>query len=257
MRIAVCVAAVPNPDNVKWDRFRQLLDVQDAEPVLNPIDRHALELAAGFAKQIGSTFDALCAGFGASAALREAAVFGADRLIAIADEALESADEAGIAAALAAALKHGGGVDVVFCGASTASFGGGALPGILSARLESGLFVDALGTEISDGSPWITVLGADAIWKVHPVLPAVVTAAPFGIKVRAISPLLLMRAAKKPIETVSLADVGCASPLPTTGAVDGGVESARGKKAMEVVEGGDAAARAITLVAALREKQAV
>src|SRR5215472_19136226 len=100
MRIVACVAAVPHPDKVKWDRFRQLLDTQDAEPVLNPVDRHALELAANLAKQTNSAFDAMCAGAGASAALREAAVFGANRLIAIADDALESADETGIAAAL-------------------------------------------------------------------------------------------------------------------------------------------------------------
>ena len=58
VRIAVCVAAVPHPDKVKWDRFRQLLDVQDAEPVLNPADRFALELAAQLAKASQRAFDA-------------------------------------------------------------------------------------------------------------------------------------------------------------------------------------------------------
>jgi len=257
MRIAVCVAAVPNPANIKWDRFRQLLDTQDADPVLNPIDRHALELAAGLAKQTGSSFDAVCAGFGASAALREAAVFGATRLVALTDSALEGADEAGIAAALAGAIGHIGGADVVFCGASTASYGSGAVPGFLSARLEGGLYADALGTEIVDDRLSITVLGADALWNIRPALPAVITAAPFGIKVRAVSPLLLVKAAKKAIESLTLSDVGCSVPLPSTGAIDGPLESARAKKGMEVVEGFDAATRAITLVAALRDKRAV
>jgi len=257
MRIAVCVAAVPNPANIKWDRFRQLLDTQDAEPVLNPIDRHALELAAVLAKETDSSFDAVCAGFGASAALREAAVFGARRLVALADEALEAADEAGIAAALAAAIGHIGGADVVFCGASTASFGSGAVPGLLSARLEGGLYVDALGAQTIDDRLCVAVLGADVLWNIRPALPAVVSAAPYGIKVRALSPLLLIKASKKPIESLSLADVGCIGPLPTIGAVDGPLESARAKKGMEIVEGFDAATRAITLVAALRDKRAV
>jgi len=257
MRIAVCVAAVPNPDNVKWDRFRQLLDTQDAEPVLNPVDRHALELAAGLAKLTGSSFDAVCAGFGASAALREAAVFGAGRLIALADNALEGADEAGIAAALSAAIAHIGGADVVFCGASTASYGSGAVPGLLSARLDAGLYVDALGTEMIDDRISVTVLGADTLWNVRPALPTVIAAAPYGIKVRAISPLLLIKASKKPIESLTLAEIGCGVPLPSSGAVDATIESARSKKSMDVVDGPDAATRAITLVAALRDKRAV
>jgi electron transfer flavoprotein alpha/beta subunit len=257
MRIAVCVAAVPNPDKVKWDRFRSLLDVQEAEPVLNPVDRHALELASALAKQTGSTFTAICAGAGASAALREAAAFGAERLIAIADDALETADEAGIAAALAAAIGHIGGAVVVFCGASTASLGSGAVPGYLSARLESGLSVDALGTDIVEDALWITMLGGDGLWKARAAFPTVVTAAPYGIKVRAISPILLMKSAKKASESVTLADIGCQVPLPSTGADEGPLESNRGKKGMEVVDGDEAAARAITVIAALRERLAV
>jgi electron transfer flavoprotein beta subunit len=184
-------------------------------------------------------------------------VFGAGRLIALADDALEGADEAGIAAALAAALVHLGGADVVFCGASTASYGSGAVPGLLSARLNAGLYVDALGTEMIDDRLSIAVLGADSLWNVRPALPAVIAAAPYGIKVRAVSPLLLIKASKKTIESLTLADVGCDVPLPSTGAADGTIESARTKKSMEIVEGSDAAARAITLVAALRDKHAV
>jgi len=257
MRIVACVAAVPNPGNVKWDRLRKLLDLQDAEPVLNPVDRHALELAAAYAKQTGSTFHAVCAGAGASAALREAAVFGADRLIAVADDQLETADEAGIAAALSSTIEHLGGADVVFCGASTASYGSGAVPGYLSARLETGLAVDALGTEVVDDSTWLTMLGGDGLWKNRVAPPTVIVAAPYGIRVRAVSPLLLMRASKKSVETVTLADIKCELPLPSASVIDASLESNRGKKGMEVVEGDDASSRALTLVGALRDRQAV
>lgn len=256
LRIVACVAAVPHPGKVKWDRFRQLLDTQDAEPVLNPVDRHALELAASLAKQTDSTFDAICAGIGASTALREAAVFGANRLIAIANDALETADESGVAAALAAAVRHAGGADVVFCGSSTASVGSGAVPGLLSSHLDAGLLADALATETGEGRTIATVLAPSGLWRTALRPPIVVTAAPFGIKVRVISPLLLMRAAKKAIEAVSLADIGCGS-LPWSGAADGGYEATRTKKAMEVVEGADARERASNLVSALRERLAL
>ena len=257
MKIVVCVAAVPNPDKIRWDRLRQVLDLQDAEPVLNPVDRNALELAAALAKQTGSAFDAICADAGASAALREAAVFGADRMIAVEDDALEAADATGVAAALAATIAHVGGADIVFCGASTASFAEGAVPGYLSALLRGGLVVDALGVEFADDRLSVNALDGDGISRLVTSIPAVVVAAPFGIRVRAVSPVLLMKAAKKAQQTLTLADVGCQVPLATTGAVEGPLESDRGKKAMEVVDGDDAATRARALIASLRDRQAV
>ena len=257
MRIAVCVAAVPHPDKVKWDRFRQLLDVQDAEPVLNPADRLALELAAQLSKAAGTTFDAYGAGAGASAALREAAAFGAQRLIAISDPALENADEAGIAAALAAAIETSGGADAIVCGAATASAGTGSVPGYLAAFSKAGLRAGVVSvTSASDGLD-VRVTDGTALVATTAATPVVLAAAPFGISARTLSPILLMRASKKPIEELSLAGARAPSPLPTTGAIDGPLESNRKKRANEIVEGPDAEARAITLVAALRERQLV
>ena len=257
MRIVACVAAVPNPEKVKWDRFRQLLDLQEAEPVLNPADKNALELAAALAKQAGATFDAICAGPGASAALREAAVFGADGLVALEGEALESADEAGVAAALSAAIKHRGGADVIFCGPSTTAHGTGAVPGILSALLKTSTRVDVLGVEHAGETLRLTTLCDAQVCRITAAPPLVVVAAPYGIKVRTVSPLLLMKAAKRVPTLLSLDEIGCPLPLPTTGAVDGPLESARGRHIGEIIDGPDAASRAISLVAALREKQAI
>jgi len=261
-RIAVCVAAVPNPDKVKWDRFRQLLDVQDAEPVLNPADRGALELAAQLAQRDGSSFEAFCAGPGASAALREAAGFGASRLVVITDPALENADEAGIAAALAGAIQRAGSADVVLCGATTSSYGSGAVPGYLSAFLKTGLFVDAVAIEPEGDGLHVTSIVDPSLVRVRATRPVVVAAAPYGIKTRVVSPILLMRAAKKPIEELTLADVSdgrmnSTAALPMSGAVDAPFESNRKKRLNESVDGPDAASRAITLVAALRGRNLV
>ena len=254
MRLAVCVAAVPNPAKVKWDRFRQLLDVQDAEPVLNPADRNALELAASLAKATGTTFDVYCAGLGASAALREAAVFGADRLVAIGDPRLESADEAGIAAALSDSIRHDGGADVVFCGAATASLGSGAVPGYLSSSLEAGLRSDVVDVRADGDALSVVLIDGPSLVRSDAATPLVIAAARYGIQVRAVSPILLMRASKKPIEEVLL---DYPAPLPSTGATDGPLESNRKRRLNETVDGPDVTARAITLVSALRERQLV
>jgi electron transfer flavoprotein beta subunit len=257
VRIAVCVAAVPHPDKVKWDRFRQLLDVQDAEPVLNPADRLALELAALLAKAADATFDAYSAGAGASAALREAAAFGAQRLVAVSDAALERADEAGIAAALAAAISKSGGADAIVCGAATASNGSGAVPGYLSAFADAGLRAGVISAQPSGDLLDVTAIDGPALIRTTTAVPVVLAAAPYGINARTLSPILLMRASKKPIEELSLADAGAPTPLPTSGALDGPLESNRKKRANEVIEGSDAQTRAITLVAALRERQLI
>jgi electron transfer flavoprotein beta subunit len=247
VRIAVCVTAVPNPEKVAWDRFRQVLDLQDAEPVLNPLDRNALELAGQLAKKTSSTFFAISAGPGASSALREAAVFGADPLIALGDPLLEQADERGVAAALAAAIRHAGSADVVFCGASSASFGSGAMPGFLSAYLEVGLLSGVIDIATDDNGVSVTSIGTTSLVRSSATPPVVLAAAPYGIAVRTISPLLLMRAAKKPIVDLTLAGIGAPNPLPSSGVLDGPPEATRKKRANETVD-------AITLVAALRDR---
>jgi electron transfer flavoprotein beta subunit len=261
VRIAVCVAAVPNPDKVKWDRFRQLLDLQDAEPVLNPADRNALELAAQLAKSSGDTFDVYSAGPGASAALREAAVFGAQRLIAISDSLLESADEAGVAAVLDAAISKDG-ADVVVCGPQTTSYGSGSVAGYLSAALAAGLRADVVALESEGPQLRVTQIDGASLVRSNASTPLVVAAAPYGIATRTVSPILLMRASKKPVEELTLSDVSdgrinSISNMPSTGVTDGPLESNRKKRANEIVDGPDAAARAITLVGALRDRQLV
>ncbi len=252
-RIVACVTAVPDPEKIAWDRFRQLLDTQDAEPVLNAADRNALEIAAALAKSRGATFDAIAVGAGASSALRAAAVFGAARLLHVTGDGIdEAADAAGIAAILDGAIAHTGGADIVTCGDATSSYGSGAVPGYLSASLGAQLLVGVVETEMTGGLRATLIRGVTTVSvAVRP--PAVIVAAPYGITVRTISPLLLMRAAKRPIETIALATLDLA-PLPTTGAGDGPLQGASGRRSAERIEGVDAGARAATLAAALRER---
>jgi electron transfer flavoprotein beta subunit len=262
LRVAVCVAAVPNPDKVKWDRFRQLLDLQDAEFVLNPPDRGALELAAQFSKASGSTSDAYSAGAGATNALREAAVFGAGRLIAVDDASLANADAAEIASVLAAAIAKDGGADLVMCGAATTAFASGAVPGFLSVLLNAGLRADVVGIEPNDNGVTITSICGPMLERTFTAVPLVVSAAAYGIETRAVSPILLVRASRKPVDVLSASDLSEAraalSAAPTTtGAADGPLESSRKRRLNEVVDGADPAARAITLASALRERQLV
>lgn len=256
MRIVACVAAVPDPAKVAWDRMRQALDLQAAEPVLNPADRGALELAARLAAAAGATFDALSAGSGARSALREAAAFGASELRALEDPALNDADEAGFATALSAAMRVLR-ADVVFCGAATSSFGSGSVPGRIAAELGFQIAVDALTVEPREGGIRITCVGRSEVRFDELSFPAVIVAAPFGISVRALSPIALVKASKKAVLTTDLAGVGGPLSLPRTAAAIGGLESNRTRRAAAVVEGADAPSRAAALLGVLREKHAI
>jgi electron transfer flavoprotein alpha/beta subunit len=161
-------------------------------------------------------------------------------------------DHASVAAALSAIIKHDGGADVVFCGAATSSLGSGAVPGYLSAMLEAGLRSDVVEVHVEGDALSVALIDGDTLMRSTAAAPLVIAAALYGINVRAVSPILLMRVSKKPIEEMSLA-----APLPSTGAIDEPLESNRKRRLNEMVEGPDAAARAVTLVSALRERQLV
>ncbi|HEV2909431.1 MAG TPA: hypothetical protein VGX02_09165, partial [Candidatus Eremiobacteraceae bacterium] len=191
-----------------------------------------------------------------------AAVFGAQRLIAISDSLLESADEAGVAAALATAISKDGGADVVVCGPQTTSYGSGSVAGYLSAALGAGLRADVVGLENDGAALRVMQIDGPSLVRSNASLPLVLAAAQYGIATRTVSPVLLMRASKKTVQELTLADasdgrINSTATIPTTGVADGPLESNRKKRANEIVDGPDAAARAITLVGALRDRQLV
>lgn len=264
MRVVACVAAVPKPAAVKWDRFRGLLDTQDAEPVLNPADRNALELAARLAdphvgpdRSSPSTFTLISAGFDAGAALREGAAFGATRLIALDDLGLADADENGIAAALAAAISHIGGADAVFCGAATSSYGSGAVGGLIAAHLNAHVVAAVVNVARCEAGIQADRLSGRAVLRRVIAPPVVIVASAYGVQVRAIAPMTALRAGRKALETLSLADLNIAAPLPASGAVEIGLSPTRGKRAGETFAGDSAVGAAQSLVGALRERQAI
>ena len=148
------------------------------------------------------------------------------------------------------------------CGAATSSYGRGAVPGYLSAFLKAGLRADAIVLEPSEGGVGVTSISGPSLVRANASFPAIIIAAPYGIAVRTISPILLMRGAKKPVETIGLAALASAlpspsGPLPSTGASNGPLESNRKRRLNEAIDGPDASARAITLVSALRERELV
>lgn len=210
MKIVVLVKEVPDTWAERSLNFETGLAERDAsERVLDEIVERSLEFAISFAaKHEGTEVVALSmASEEATASLRKALAMGADRGVLIADESLVGADFTLTAEVLAAALKHEG-FDLVVTGDQSTDGAGGMMPAALAELLDiaqltrlSTVDVDGsrvTGTRVSDR---VTLtLGAD--------LPAIISVTERFPDARFPNFKGIMAAKKKPLDVLSLADLG-------------------------------------------------
>jgi electron transfer flavoprotein beta subunit len=139
VRIVVCVKQVYDPKTVKISRSREDLDLREAELIMNPADKYALEAALRLRDARGGEVIALTVGQPESEdVVREAIAFGADRGLLV--DAEGSGDAPGLAGSVVtrlatAAVERLGGVDLVLTGAMGGMNGTGGLAPRLAAAL--------------------------------------------------------------------------------------------------------------------------
>ncbi len=116
MKIVVCLKQVPDTTAVKIDPKTGTL-IRDGVPsIINPEDKHALEVALQLKDNNGAEVTVLSMGPPqAKSALREALCMGADKAILITDRAFAGADTLATSKALAGALKKLE-YDIIFAG---------------------------------------------------------------------------------------------------------------------------------------------
>ena len=86
MRIAVCLKQVPDTTEIKIDPVKNTLIRKGVPSIMNPYDRHALEMALQLKDEIGAEVVVLTMGPSqASAILEEAHAMGADEGYLITD----------------------------------------------------------------------------------------------------------------------------------------------------------------------------
>lgn len=121
IQIAVLVKPVPDPkrwEKLKLDPETMLLARGEVPPVINPLDRNAIEAALSLKAALGGTVTALTmAPPDGEEQLREALAMGCDRGCLLTDRAFAGADTLATARVLAAAVRKLGKVDLVLCGA--------------------------------------------------------------------------------------------------------------------------------------------
>lgn len=117
MRIAVCLKQVPDTTEIKIDPVKNTLIRKGVPSIMNPYDRHALELALQLKDQTGAEVVALTMGPSqASAILEEAYALGADNTYLITDRKFGGSDTFATSHILCAAINALGPFDLVLGG---------------------------------------------------------------------------------------------------------------------------------------------
>ena len=209
MNIVVCVKQVPDTGSERTLRLADsTVDREGTDALINVLDEYAIEEGLRLAEAHGGEVTILSMGPPrASESIRKALSMGADKAVHIVDDGLAGSDAAATSEAIAAALGRIG-FDLVILGSESTDARMGVLAAMLAERL--GLPQMSLASEVEiDGQAIRIHRQADYGYdKVEASLPAVLSVVEKINEPRYPSFKGIMAAKKKPVETLSLADLG-------------------------------------------------
>ena len=213
LNIVVCIKQVPDT----WSEKRLLptdktLDRASVDPVLNELDEYAIEEGLQLVEAHGGTVTVLSMGPDKTAeTLRKALSMGADAAVHLLDDALAGTDALGTSYALAQVLATLD-FDLVILGSESTDARMSVIPAMLAQRL--GLpqltFATKVVVESTAQGRSLTIhrLAEDGYTVVEGTLPAVVSVVEKINEPRYPSFKGIMAAKKKPMSTLSAAQVG-------------------------------------------------
>lgn len=206
MKIAVCVKHVPcgnvrlQPDSLQVER--------GGPGELNDFDRYAIEEAVRIAERDGAEVVVVTLGPPeADESVRNALALGADRGVLVSDPAAAGSDLLASATLLATALEREG-PDLVLFGQQSKDGGGAVMWAAVAERLGRPFVSQASELTVTDGTATVrreTEYGNDVI---DVTLPAVVAVSDAINEPRYTSLKGRMAAKKKPVDVLSVADLG-------------------------------------------------
>ena len=209
MKIIVLVKEVPDTyGDRKLNLETGLADREASESVIDEICERALELALTYADANAGTDVAVLslAPAGATATIRKGLAMGAASAVHVCDEALRGADLGLTAETLAAAIRRVG-FDLVIAGNVSTDGSGGMIPAMLAELLDVPLTSALSSVEISDGAVSGTRVIESGVQQVSTALPAVISITEALPGPRFPNFKGIMAAKKKPLETLTLADL--------------------------------------------------
>ncbi|GIU54370.1 electron transfer flavoprotein subunit beta/FixA family protein [Arthrobacter sp. NicSoilC12] len=216
MKIIVLVKEVPDTyGDRKLNLETGLADRGVSEAVIDEIGERALELALKHADANEGTEVAILslAPEGATATIRKGLAMGAGSATHVSDEALRGADLGLTAETLAAAIRRMG-FDLVITGNVSTDGSGGMIPAMLAELLDVPHATGLSSVEISGGAVSGSRAVDSGVQKVSANLPAVISITEALPEARFPNFKGIMAAKKKPLEVLTLADLGVAADNP-------------------------------------------
>jgi electron transfer flavoprotein beta subunit len=209
MNIVVLVKQVPDSGAERGLRSDDsTVDRESATNVINEMDEYAIEEALRIQEAHGGEVTILTMGpERAAESIRKALSMGPDKAVHVVDDGLHGSDALATSRVLAAALETLN-ADLVLCGAESTDGRVQVIPHMLAERLGIAALTGARKLTVSDGTLTIERQTDEGYEVVTASTPAVVSVWDTINEPRYPSFKGIMAAKKKPVQTLSLADLG-------------------------------------------------
>jgi electron transfer flavoprotein beta subunit len=246
MKVVVCVKQIPDPatpyaleEDTHWL-------VRPDEQILDDTDRYGVEMGLQLAEANEGTVTLVSMGpAGNSQGIRQALAMGADKAVIVEDDGLRGSDSLTTARVLAKAIAKEG-FDLVIAGTESTDGYSGVVPQMVAELLDSPALTFATSVETDGSDVTIHRQTADGYDVVTAHTPAVVTVTAGVVEPRYPTFKGIMDAKKKPVETVTVVDLGVeAGSTQDVTSITEAPERAAGRK---VEDEGEAYAEIVSLL---------
>lgn len=212
MNIVVCVKYVPDATADRKFEEDNTVDRVGVDGLLSELDEYAVEQALQLKEKAESpedvTVTALCVGpEQAVDAVRKALQMGADKGVLVTDDAIAGSDYVATSLVLAKAVEKIGVPDLVMCGMASTDASGSVVPAMLAERLGLPQVTFASKIETQGDQVRIKRDSDTATEVIGGTMPLVLSVTDQTGEARYPSFKGIMAAKKKPMETLSLADI--------------------------------------------------
>lgn len=209
MNIVVCVKHVPDAQGERGFSEDNTTDRENVDGLLSELDEYAVEEALKIVETEGGEVTALTVGpADAAEAVKKALQMGADKGIHISDDAIAGSDALATSLVIAEAVKKVGQPDIVMFGLASTDGGMSVIPAMVAERLGLPQLTQVSTLEVSGAQATGRRDSDVASETVVASLPAVVSVTDQINEPRYPSFKGIMAAKKKPVEEMSLADLG-------------------------------------------------
>ncbi|WP_336923060.1 electron transfer flavoprotein subunit beta/FixA family protein [Aquipuribacter sp. SD81] len=212
MKIVVCVKHVPDAQADRTFAADTTTDREAVDGLLSELDEYAVEEAVRLKESgdLGDDVEVVALTVGpddARDALKKALQMGADSAVHVSDEAVHGSDAVGTSLVLAKALERLG-ADLVLTGMASTDGAMGVVPAMVAERLGLPQVTYAAEVTVSGSTVRIRRDGDASTETVEASLPALVSVTDQINEPRYPSFKGIMAAKKKPVEELTLADLG-------------------------------------------------